>query len=170
MTLRATGLYGGPVAGLDLELGPGLTVVTGEPECGTSTLLRLLAGDQRPEQGTVDGSTVAFLSSPPGDEWAAHDVAQHALEAPHLIGRELWTLSGGERQRVRLATLLAQDGGVLLLDEPLGLLDERGRDQALAALKRDGRPVLIACKSDPKALEVADRVLTLANGTVTSLT
>ena len=165
--LRAIGLYGGPVTGLDLELGPGLTVVTGEPECGTSTLLRLLAGEQAPERGTVAGGPVGLLGTPPGFEWSDHEVAKHALGAPHLVGREMWTLSGGERQRVRLATFLACDAVVLLLDEPLGLLDERGRDQALAALQADGRPVLIACKSDPKALEVADRVVTLAGGVLT---
>lgn len=164
MSLRAIGLYGGPVAGLDLELGPGLTVVTGEPECGTTTLLRLLAGEQQPDGGMVSGGPVALLGAPPGFEWDRHDVAQHALDAPHLVGREMWTLSGGERQRVRLANLLAGDAAVLLLDEPLGLLDERGRNQALAALTADGRPVLIACKSDPKALEAADQVLTMAEG------
>ena len=142
-------------------------MVTGEPECGTSTLLRLLAGEQRPDRGTIAGGRIALLGAPPGFEWADHDVAQHALDAPHLIGREMWTLSGGERQRVRLATLLATAAEVLLLDEPLGLLDERGSDHALAALKGDGRPVLVACKSDPKALVAADRVLVLAAGTLT---
>jgi energy-coupling factor transporter ATP-binding protein EcfA2 len=167
VTLVVRGLYGGPCADLDLVLEPGLTVVTGEPECGTSSLLRLLAGDQPREAGSVSGGTVALLAAPPGDEWSDHDVAAHALKAPHLVGRELWTLSGGERQRVRLATLLAGTADVLLLDEPLGLLDERGRDHALAALAGDGRPVLIACKSDPTALAVAGRVLTMADGRLT---
>jgi ABC-type multidrug transport system ATPase subunit len=164
--LQATGLCGGPIAGLDLDLGPGLTVVTGEPECGTSTLLRLLAGEQRPDTGTVRSGRVALLGAPPGSEWSDHDVAGYALGAPHLVGREMWTLSGGERQRVRIATFLARDLDVLLLDEPFGLLDAHGRDTALAALRSDGRPVLVACKSDPTVLEHADRVLTLSGGTV----
>lgn len=163
MTLRAQGLSGGPIDGLDLELGPGLTVVTGEAECGTSTLLRLLAGTQQPDSGTVSGATTALLEAPPGFEWNDHDLAEYALE-PYLLGREMWTLSGGERQRVRLGTLLSKGAQVLLADEPLGLLDDRGRKQALEALKADGRPVLIACKSDPTALDVADQVLTLAAG------
>jgi ABC-type multidrug transport system ATPase subunit len=165
--LRASDLCGGTVAGVDLELGPGLTVLTGEPECGTSTLLRLLAGEQRPDRGSVEGDPVALLGAPPGFEWSDHDVAKHALGAPHLVGRQMWTLSGGERQRVRLATFLATDAQVLLLDEALGLLDERGCIEALAALKADGRPVLLACKSDPRALQEADRVLVLAGGALT---
>lgn len=166
MTLTAIGLYGGPVTGVDLVLGAGLTVVTGEPECGTSSLLRLLAGAQPPEAGTVGGASVALLEAPPGFEWSDHDIARHSLD-PSLLGREMWTLSGGERQRVRLATLLAQDADVLLLDEPFGLLDERGRNLALQALRADGRPVLVACKSDPSVLDAADQVLTMSEGRLT---
>jgi ABC-type multidrug transport system ATPase subunit len=64
VTLAARDLHGGIVAGVDLVLGPGLTVVTGEPECGTSTLLRLLAGEQAPDRGSVAGGPVALLGNP----------------------------------------------------------------------------------------------------------
>lgn len=165
-TLVARDLHGGVVQGVDLELAPGLTVVTGEAECGTSTLLRLLAGEQPLDRGTVTGGVVALLGAPPGSEWRDHDVAERALGAPHLVGREMWAMSGGERQRVRLANLLASAADVLLLDEPLGLLDAAAREAALTALRADGRPVLVASKSDPRALEVADRVLELVHGTL----
>ena len=167
MTLRASGLTCGPIQSLDLDLQAGLTVVTGEPECGTSTLLRLLAGEQDPDHGAVERTTVAYLSTPPGHEWTDHEVATRALGAPHLVGREMWAMSGGERQRVRLANLLAQDADVLLLDEPLGLLDEVGRRAVVEALKADGRPVLVAIKSDAAILGAADRVLTLVDGRLT---
>lgn len=162
--LRCTGLTAGPVLGLSLVVEPGLTVLVGEDGCGTSTLLRLLAREQAPEAGTVEGGPAALLTTPPGDEWSDHDVAVAGLEAPHLVGREMWTLSGGERQRVRLATVLASPHPALLLDEPLGLLDDRAVLTVLRVLAAQDRPCLVVCKSDPRAAAAADRVLTMSEG------
>ena len=136
-----------------MQIQPGLTVLLGEHGCGTSTMLRSLH---------TPPSTV-LLEQPPGQEWTEHQVATHALEAPHLVGREYWTLSGGERQRARLGTALAQDG-VLLLDEPFGYLDAAGIATVVRALQ--GRTAVIVCKSDPSVLALADRVLNVVDGQV----
>jgi ABC-type lipoprotein export system ATPase subunit len=164
VTLVARGVIAGPLQGVDLELAPGLTVLVGEFECGTSTLLRVLAGTQQPDSGEVQGGPCALLTAPPGQEWAPTDVVTAALGAPHLIGRQMVQMSSGERQRVRLARVLADPSPVLLMDEPLGYLDEPALRSVLAVLKADGRPVLLVCKSDPRAAEAADRVLELVDG------
>jgi ABC-type multidrug transport system ATPase subunit len=162
--LVAEGLVGGPVGGVDLDLGPGLTVVTGEDGCGTSTLLRLLAGEQVATAGTVRGGPAALLPAPPGDDWQPTDVVRYALRAPYLVGRPMVAMSNGERQRVRIATLLARPAPVLLLDEPLGYLDDVGVRQVLEALAADGRPTLLVSKTDPRPAAAADRVLTMVDG------
>ena len=159
----AAGVVLGPLQGVDLTLGPGLTVLAGEHGTGASTLLRVLAGLEPPLAGRILGSSF-FLESPPGFEWDDHDVATAALGAPHLVGREMWTLSGGERQRVRLATALASTAEVLLLDEPFGYLDELGIRTVLEVLAADGRPMLAVCKSDPRVAAAADRVVELVAG------
>lgn len=143
---------------VDVQLTAGLTVVVGDEGCGASTALRLVAA--------AGPARVALLTAPPGQEWVDSDVAAAALGAPHLVGREMWTLSGGERQRVRLAGVLGAAADVLLLDEPLGYLDDRGVAEALAALRSAGdagRIVVAVCKSDARALDAADRVVTMTD-------
>ena len=75
-----------------------------------------------------------------GDDEAAHAnraLADVGLEA--LARRDVTTLSGGERQRVAIATLLAQDAPLMLLDEPIAHLDLRYQLRVLDHLAELGR-------------------------------
>lgn len=167
--LVARALVVGPLRGVDLTLTSGLTVLVGEAECGASTLLRVLAGQQPPDAGLVTGGPSRLLGPPPGDDWHPTDVVVQAFGAAYLVGRRMGEMSSGERQRVRLAAVLAAPAPVLLLDEPLGFLDSAGVGQVLQALKADGRAVLMVCKADGRAMEQADRVVALADGHLNDL-
>lgn len=76
-------------------------------------------------------------------------------------------LSGGEAQRVAIARALALDPHILLMDEPTSALDPARRGalgEALVALARQGRGLLIATHDVDFARAAADRVVVLADG------
>lgn len=62
--------------------------------------------------------------------------ALHRVNASELGARRLGTLSGGERQRVALATVLAQEAPLLLLDEPANHLDPRHQRETFRLIGR----------------------------------
>ncbi|HTI20012.1 MAG TPA: ABC transporter ATP-binding protein [Kutzneria sp.] len=95
------------------------------------------------------------------------------LDLTTLADRPLRTLSGGERQRAVLARVLAQQAGVLLLDEPTTGLDI-GHAQALLELvdqlrKADGTTVVSTLHDLTLAAQYPDRVLLLDDGEVAAV-
>jgi putrescine transport system ATP-binding protein len=79
-------------------------------------------------------------------------------------------LSGGQRQRVALARSLAKKPKVLLLDEPLGALDKKLREETqfeLMDLQMNlGMTFLIVTHDQEEAMTVADRIAVMNNGVI----
>ena len=77
-----------------------------------------------------------LLGTLDADDHAAVDAALATTDIAHLADRVFNELSGGERQRVLLALALAQEGQILLLDEPTAHLDIRWQIETLELLRR----------------------------------
>jgi ABC-type polar amino acid transport system ATPase subunit len=78
-------------------------------------------------------------------------------------------LSGGQKQRVAIARALAQSPRVLLFDEPTSALDPALRSdvlQVMRSLARDGMTMVVVTHDPALTSELADRVWTLADGTL----
>ena len=92
------------------------------------------------------------------------------VRLPDLYERKPSQLSGGQRQRVALARALINNPSVLLLDEPLGALDLKLREEMQVELKQLQRKVGITfffvTHDQEEALSMSDRVAIFNNGKI----
>ena len=97
---------------------------------------------------------------------------ESALAAVRMEGREaerIDSLSGGERARVAIAGALAMEPAHLVLDEPFAGLDAPTREAVrdrLRALYGDGTGIVVVTHDIGTVLELADRVVALADGEI----
>jgi ABC-2 type transport system ATP-binding protein len=162
------------LAGLNAEIGPGITGLLGSNGAGKTTFISVLLGLRSRDAGELtvlghDPATAGLeLRSRIGyapehhdlpAELAATDLVRHLAEM-HLLPRRaavqrandaLWlvglgeerfrpvgTMSTGQRQRVKLASAIAHDPEVVLLDEPTDGLDPMQRTEMLDLIRRIG--------------------------------
>jgi NitT/TauT family transport system ATP-binding protein len=165
--------------------------LVGASGCGKTTLLNLIAGIDRPQNGKIeiqgrpallfqDAALFPWLTARQNIELALRlrrvprseraDRAEALLEKMHLEGfgdRLPHELSGGMRQRVALARALAQEARVLLMDEPFGALDAITRDLLHDELERiwmqTGTTALFVTHNVREAVRLGDRVLVLSS-------
>lgn len=96
--------------------------------------------------------------------------ALDTVELGHLANRMPEQLSGGQQQRVALARAIVFEPRVLLLDEPLGALDKRLRDQLQFELKRLhkelGITFVFVTHDQEEALAMSDRIALMRDGRI----
>ena len=96
--------------------------------------------------------------------------ALEMVRLPGLGGRKPAQLSGGQRQRVALARAIVNEPQVLLLDEPLGALDLKLRQEMQLELQRVQREVGITfvyvTHDQEEALTMSDRIAVLSGGRI----
>ena len=94
----------------------------------------------------------------------------HDLNIEALAGRAIGELSGGERQRIMIATALAQEPDLLLLDEPTSHLDIGNSARVIKSLinwqRKKGSSILIVTHDVQMAARVCERVILLKDGKI----
>jgi manganese/iron transport system ATP-binding protein len=111
---------------------------------------------------------MGFLRRP---KKADHEAVAEALARVNMQDyrhRQIGELSGGQRKRVFLARALAQDGRVILLDEPFTGVDVKTEEQIIALLRElrsEGRVMLVSTHNLGSVPEFCDRTI-LVKGTV----
>ena len=158
----------------------GVTALRGLSGCGKTTLLRCLAGLERPQGGRISGITpreTAFLFQenrllPWRTAWQnITDVLPRArwgeaadwLALAELEGEERAypaSLSGGMGRRLALARCLALGGRLYLLDEPFTGVDPERAARIMGRIRALNTPVLLVSHEAP-VLALADRILDL---------
>jgi iron complex transport system ATP-binding protein len=111
---------------------------------------------------------LGYAATPGARDVDSCRLALARLDAAHLADRRLGSLSGGEWQRAVLARAMAQDAGLILLDEPTTALDVGAQQQVLELIARlrseAGLTVVSAMHDLTIAGQYADRLVLLDGG------
>ena len=174
-----------PIDGLSLEMpAGGITAVIGRSGCGKTTLLRLLAGLEKPDSGEIrmedaQGRAAAPRTAVVFQEhrlfpWMSVrrnvEVAVRHLPADERRAKVDAVLAGGMSQRVGLARALAAEPELLLLDEAFSSLDALTRRQLYDEFVRihAARPVttVLVTHDVTEAVLLSSRICRLENGVI----
>jgi putrescine transport system ATP-binding protein len=176
--------------------------------CGKTTLLRMMAGFERPTEGKIFIDGVDMTAVPPYDRPVNMMFQSYAL-FPHMtveqnvafglrqdrvpsaeikarvaevldlvqLGRfskrKPHQLSGGQRQRVALARSLVKKPKILLLDEPLGALDKKLREQTQFELvniqEKVGITFVVVTHDQEEAMTMSSRIAVMNSGYISQL-
>ncbi len=111
---------------------------------------------------------MGFLRRPSANDRAKVDQALARLGLTDLRHRQIGELSGGQKKRVFLARALAQEGKIILLDEPFTGVDVTTEEQIIALLRTlrdEGHVMLVSTHNLGSVPEFCDRTI-LVKGTV----
>lgn len=105
---------------------------------------------------------MGFFRHPSAADKQAVTDALHRVNMSDFRKRQIGELSGGQRKRVFLARALAQDGKVILLDEPFTGVDVQTEEAIIAllrAMRDEGRVMLVSTHNLGSVPEFCDRTI-----------
>lgn len=197
------------IKNISLNINGKITCFTGKSGCGISTLLKLIAGLNKPGAGTIkigDGfisnsevkgisyirrntgyvfqrSDDYFFRKTVRDELKFSlkdykgDISKRISDSLKTVGlddsyldRNPFSLSSGEKELLLIASVLAYNPEVIILDEPFRDLDFKNRDKIIKLLKmmknRYKKTIIIGTLDSNLILKLADKVYVLDDGKI----
>lgn len=112
------------------------------------------------------------FDSPTARDRAKAALAMARLGIEHLADADSTRISGGQRQLALIARALAQDAGLIVMDEPTASLDLGNRGRVLdviAGLASEGLAVVLSTHEPDHAFAVATKAAVLCNGELAAL-
>ena len=176
-----------------MEIADGsITAICGQNGSGKSTLAKILAGIEKPDDGTVTSATAKSVGYLPQQSYAFHmsitsnlmlnkdpkktkqENLANAQQLLKEIGLESMAkknakkLSGGETQKMALARLLMKSYDMIILDEPTASMDTASIPTAEKMIcdyqRRTSCTILIITHSPEQAQRLASRTIRLEGG------
>lgn len=156
--------------------------------CGKSTLIKILTGEETPDQGYVkignsvrpaylpqviefENNTATVLETVRYELETNEERARKILARFHFRGSDVLkttgNLSGGEKSRLKLCLLMQQDINLLILDEPTNHLDIQSREWIEEALSGYSGTILFVSHDRYFINKFTARVWELKNGIIT---
>ena len=175
---------------LSLEVPEGsLTVLLGLNGCGKTTLIKLLAGLEKPTQGVISydahvtsdvsvrqyllfgtSNVLAFYQQPGKEEMDLIEATAKRFHIVHLLDKKLGQISGGELQIVLIACAIIQRTPILLLDEPTSALDLKNQSHVLSVLKeiaaQKHKTIILSTHNPNHALLLESEVVLIHDGEI----
>ncbi len=131
--------------------------VLGKNGIGKTTFIRMLAGVEEPDSGTINGGAIRVSYKPQYltgtiegtveevlrraagekylESWFRAEVVE-PLHVGYMMERDVSVLSGGELQRVAIAECLSREAEIYLIDEPSAYLDVEERLAVARSIRR----------------------------------
>src|SRR6478752_5732209 len=172
---------------LHIERGDRIALV-GPNGVGTSTLMRMLSGEEAPDAGTrtlghnvvmqyfaqdeatrMDGTPTVYETLASGSPLHMVPMIRNILGGFLFAGDDVYKhvrlLSGGERTRLAVARMLLRPSNTLLLDEPTNHLDLDSKEVLLDALVDFGGTLIFVSHDRYFVERLATKIIEVGNGT-----
>ena len=157
------------------------TCILGPSGCGKTTLLRIIAGLEKPDAGTVDGvpdrisfvfqedrlceefSAISNVRLATGKKVSAETITRHlqSIGLGEDLSKPVRDFSGGMKRRVAIVRAVCNPAELLLLDEPFKGLDEKLHLEVIDYIKKhsEGRTVICVTHEPEDAKRLGGRTI-----------